>query len=286
VTDAACPTPISDGAVRRIVAASGSSFMIGMRVLPTERRRAIFALYAFCRIVDDIADGPGEPGPKLMRLDRWAGEIERVFAGAPRTPVGVELAWAAHRYALPRAELDLILDGMRMDAVGIVAPDPSVLERYLRRVAGTVGILSMRVFGAWRGERSQRFALSLARAVQLTNILRDVEEDAALGRLYLPAPLLAAVGLPADPTAVPGHPALPEARRRLGQAARSHFRRAEADVRAHDRLRLAPALLMMGPYERLLRRMEADWTRPPARRPGWLKVLDGARCAARGFATR
>jgi phytoene synthase len=200
--------------------------------------------------------------------------------------VGAELARAVERFALPRAEFELVLEGMRMDAGGIVAPDPATLDRYVRCVAGAVGILSMRIFGAWRNERSDRFALSLAKAVQLTNILRDVEEDAAMGRIYLPRPLLAAAGLPADPAAVPTHPALPEVRRLLGRAARAQFRRAEADARAHDWTRLLPALLMMGPYERLLLRMEADWARTPPRRPGWLKVLDGARCAARGFAIR
>lgn len=278
--------PSSSDVVRRIVAGAGSSFMIGMRVLPAERRRAIFALYAFCRIVDDIADGASGAGPKLMRLERWAAELDRVFEGRPRTAVGVELAWTAERYSLPRDEFELILEGMRMDAAGIVAPDPAALERYMRCVAGTVGILSMMIFGAWRGDRSRRFALSLAKAMQLTNILRDVEEDAAMGRLYLPAPLLVSQGMPLDPASVPGHPALPGARRILGAAARAHFRRARADARAHDWMRLMPALLMMGPYEMLLLQMETDWSRPARRRPGWLKAIDAARCAARGLATR
>ena len=278
--------PATGDAVRRIVAASGSSFTIGMRVLPAERRKAIFAVYAFCRIVDDIADGPWELGPKLMRLEHWTEEIDRVFGGRPRTPVGVELAWSVERYRLPRVEFDLMLEGMRMDAAGIVAPDIASLDRYVRCVAGTVGILSMMIFGAWRGDRSRRFALSLAKAVQLTNILRDVEEDAAMGRLYLPRSLLAGAGMPLEPTAVPGHPGLPGVRRVLGAAARAHFRRALADARAHDWLPLVPALLMMGPYEMLLLRMEADWSRPPPQPPGWLKALDAARCAARGLAIR
>ncbi len=282
----ALPGPAPHREVRRIVAASGSSFAAGMRLLPPRRRAAIFAVYAFCRVVDDIADGEGDAAVKLARLQRWEAELGRVYALAPRTPVGAELARAVERFALPRAEFELVLEGMRMDAGGIVAPEPATLDRYVRCVAGAVGILSMRVFGAWRDARSDRFALSLAKAVQLTNILRDVEEDAAMGRIYLPRPLLAAAGLPADPAALAAHPALPEARRLLGRAARAQFRRAQADARAHDWARLLPALLMMGPYERLLLRMEADWARRPPRRPGWLKALDGARCAARGFAIR
>ncbi len=185
--------------VRRIVADSGSSFAAGMRVLPRARREAIFAVYAFCRLVDDIADGHAPAAEKRERLDAWTDEVTRVFARVPRTAVGEELVRAVQRYQLPRHEFDLVIEGMRMDAEGMVAPDPQRLERYVRCVAGAVGLLSMRVFGAWRGDASRRFALSLARAMQLTNILRDVEEDAAMGRLYLPAPLLEAAGASVTP---------------------------------------------------------------------------------------
>ncbi len=165
--------------VRRIVAASGSSFTAGMRVLPRARRDAIFAVYAFCRIVDDIADGEDDPGAKRLRLDWWEGEVGRAYEGRPRSAVGDELARAARDHDLPMAELLLVVEGMRMDAGVIVAPDPATLDRYVRCVAGAVGILSMRVFGAWTGERSRRFALALAKGMQLVNILRDKEDDSA-----------------------------------------------------------------------------------------------------------
>ena len=272
--------------VRRIVSDAGSSFALGMRVLPRARREAIFAVYAFCRVVDDVADGPDSASVKREALDGWAEEIDRVFLGHPRTAVGEELARATRRYDLPRHEFDLVIEGMRMDAEGIVAPDPQRLERYVRCVAGAVGLLSMRVFGAWEGDRSRRFALSLARAMQLTNILRDVEEDACLGRLYLPGPVLAAAGIPPDPWLAWNHPQLPEARRLLGLVARKQFSRARAATAGHSRLRLLPALVMTGPYERLLAQMEADWSRPPARRPGWRKAADGLAAAAGGLALR
>ncbi len=272
--------------VRRIVADSGSSFAAGMRVLPRARREAIFAVYAFCRLVDDIADGHAPAAEKRERLDDWTDEVTRVFARVPRTAVGEELVRAVARYDLPRHEFDLVIEGMRMDAEGMVAPDPQRLERYIRCVAGAVGLLSMRVFGAWQGDASRRFALSLARAMQLTNILRDVEEDAAMGRLYLPAPLLEAAGVPPDPDLAWRHPRLPEARRLLGESARRHYLRARAARRGHAWPRLLPALVMMGPYERLLAQMEADWTCPPARRPGWRKMADGLACAAGGLAWR
>ncbi len=273
-------------AVRRIVAAASSSFATGMRVLPRRRREAIRAIYAFCRIVDDIADGdaPGarDPAARPAMLAAWEEEVLRARSGAPRTAVGAEIARAMGRYDLPLGEFLLVLDGMRMDSGGIVAPSSERLTAYVRRVSGAVGMLSMRCFGAWRGEASERFTTNLALALQLTNILRDVEEDAALGRLYLPAHVLRAAGVPEEPLAAAAHPNLPAARAALGREARTAFALAAIEIPAHDRLRLLPALLMMGPYERLLARMEADWSCPPARRSGFGKVLDGTRLAARG----
>jgi len=272
--------------VRRIVDAAGSSFAAGMRLLPRQRREAIFAVYAFCRVVDDIADSYAPPFEKLDKLAVWADEIDLVYRRIPRTAVGEELLRAIERYDLPRREFDMILEGMRMDADGMVAPDPQRLDLYVRCVAGAVGLLSMRVFGAWRGDASRRFALSLARAMQLTNILRDVEEDACLGRLYLPAPILEATGIPPDPLLAWCHPNLPEARRQLGQVARLQFARARAARAGHSWVRILPALVMMGPYESLLAEMEADWSRLPTRRPGWRKAADGLACAAGGLAWR
>jgi phytoene synthase len=284
-------TPARDAAqdaaeVRRIVAAAGSSFAAGMAILPSARRRAIHAVYALCRIVDDIADGdaPGcrDARGRAVRLDAWEDELSRAYSGDARTAVGAEIMRAQGAHALPEGEFRLILDGMRMDAEAIVAPTGEALEAYVRRVAGAVGILSMRCFGAWIGAPSERFALSLARGLQLTNILRDVEEDADRGRLYLPQHVLDACSIPPRAAEAARHPALPEARAMLGAEARAAFRSAEAEIGAHRRLPLLPALLMMGPYERLLARMEADWTRPPPRRSGLGKALDGARRALRG----
>ncbi|TFL16302.1 squalene/phytoene synthase family protein [Jannaschia formosa] len=286
---AAATTPAGDMAeVRRVVAQAGSSFAAGMRILPGPRRRAIHAVYALCRAVDDVADGdaPGcrDPATRARLLDAWNAEIAEVFAGRPRTAIGAEIARAAERIELPRREFELILEGMRMDAQAIVAPSAAELQAYIRRVAGAVGILSMRCFGAWLGPPSERFALSLASGLQLTNILRDVAEDAAMGRLYLPVHVLDAAGLPRDPAGAAAHPNLPLARAALGREARTAFEAAAREIPAHRRMPLLPALLMMGPYERMLRRWEADWSRPPPRRSRWGKVLDGVAVAvaARG----
>ncbi|WP_308914758.1 squalene/phytoene synthase family protein [Jannaschia sp. LMIT008] len=279
-------SPEADRAeVRRIVAQAGSSFAAGMRVLPRPRRDAIHAVYAFCRVADDIADGdlPGtsDPRTRAARLDDLQAEVAATEAGHPRTAIGTELARAIGRFDLPTAELHLLIDGMRMDAQAIVAPTAEALSEYVRRVAGTVGLLSMRCFGAWRGAPSERFALNLARGVQLTNILRDVAEDAAMGRLYMPRDVLDAAGMPHDVNAAT-HPNLPAARAALGKQARAAFDAALAEVPAHPRLPLVPALVMMGPYERLLRIMEGDWTAPPVRLSGRAKLRAGLAQAMRG----
>lgn len=257
-----------------------------MRVLPAKRRAAIHAVYAFCRIADDIADGddPAAPDAPSRRaaLDAWEEEAVRAHGGFPRTAVGAELARAADRYDLPLSEFLLMLDGMRMDIDGIVAPSSERLAAYVRRVAGAVGILAMHCFGAWRGPASERFALNLATGLQLTNILRDVEADARMGRLYLPGDVLAAAEVPMAPALAFGHDRLPLARAMLGAQARAAFAEAVVEVSAHSRARLLPALLMMGPYEGLLSRMEKDWTRPAPRRSTFRKLLDGTRRAAMG----
>lgn len=284
MTDAAFDIE-ADRGVRDVVAASGSTFVHGMRILSPPRRQAIFAVYAFCRVVDDIVDGPASPARKRAGLDLWDREIAAVFAGAPQTAIGRELRRAADGYDLPEREFHLILEGMWMDVTPVVAPDRETLEAYVRRVAGAVGMLSMRIFGAWRGAPSRDFALSLARGMQFTNILRDVEEDAMLGRVYLPRDILETAGVTPDPARIAADPNLPLARRALGRDARAAFRDACAAVPAHPRLRLTPAFLMMGPYERLLAGMELDWHRPAPRRPGWRKAVDGLVCLARGGAS-
>ncbi|GGL78329.1 squalene/phytoene synthase family protein [Wenxinia marina] len=267
-----------------IVRASGSSFAAGMRCLPRERRRAIVAVYAFCRTVDDIADGGGTVERRSAGLDAWQRELDRVRRDEAVTPVGTELAWAIRRFALPDEELDLVIEGMRMDVDGMCAPDSRTLDDYVRRVAGSVGLLSMHIFGAWQGDASRRFALSLAQALQLTNILRDVEEDAAIGRIYLPSELLTEAGVSPDPRTLPAAAGLPRVRGAIAAKARAAFDAAEAEIPRHSRLRLMPALMMMGPYERLLTEVERDTRRPPPPRTRLGKLRDGLVCILRGRA--
>jgi len=172
--------------VRTVVAGSGTSFYWGMRLLPPPKREAMFAIYAFCREVDDIADSDAPPDTKQGLLAGWRAEIEALYAGRPSRPTSLALAVPIERFDLPRAEFDAMIDGMEMDATAALrAPPMAQLERYCRCVAGAVGVLSVHVFGARAPDRVAG-AVALGEALQLTNILRDVAEDALRGRVYLP----------------------------------------------------------------------------------------------------
>lgn len=261
-----------------IVRRSGSSFRWGMRILPPPRRRAMYALYAFCRVIDDIADEPGDLSLRQARLDGWRAEVGRLYAGEPVTePIARALAPAIRRYALPRAEFDALIDGMETDLQGRnVAPSMSALQLYCRRVAGAVGLLSVRCFGAHEPE-ADSMAIALGEALQLTNILRDLGEDAAEGRLYLPAELLERHGVTArDPEAVIDDPRLPAMCRDLAARARQRYGEAQALISRCDRRAMKPAILMMAGYRALLDRLEdADW-REPRRRVSlspWRRLL-------------
>ena len=195
-----------------VLANARSSFAFGLRTLPAVRRRAMLAVYAFARIVDDIADSNATPGNKLSALDAWSEEVDRIYAGTPHSSVGYALADNVGRFDLPAREFHLMLDGMRMDVNGpIVAPSMHELACYTRRVAGTIGQLSVRCFGSKASPHRDAFALSLADALQLTNILRDISEDAANGRIYLPRELLAQFAVPADCATIAAHERPPNA---------------------------------------------------------------------------
>lgn len=261
------PTPVAadapvHGMTRAIVKRSGSSFTAGMRLLPRAGRDAMFALYAFCRVVDDIADGPWPAEERERLLAAWWREIEALYDDKPRSAIGLALAEAVETFGLPEREFLLMIEGMEMDATwGGEAPPRARLEAYVRRVAGTVGRLSIRIFGVQDLTVGDRFALNLARAFQLTNILRDVEEDAALGRLYLPADLLEAHQAPGLP-ALLGTPALVAVCGDLGEEAAQSFAAARADMPKLPRREIRPALMMMGVYEGYLAAMRAaGWSR-------------------------
>jgi phytoene synthase len=174
--------------------ASGSSFYTAMRLMPARERDAMFAIYAFCRKVDDIADdGIGTRPERHQKLDQWRADLDSLYAGSP-PPGAAFLAPAVVQYGLRKEDFRTILDGMDMDvAEDIVAPDLPTLDLYCERVASAVGRLSIKVFGMEEGP-GFKLAHHLGRALQLTNILRDIDEDADIGRLYLPREYLFTAG--------------------------------------------------------------------------------------------
>lgn len=262
---------------------SGTSFGPGMHILSKDRRAAMYAIYAFCREVDDIADDARPVAEKQAALAEWREEIERLYAGDPKTPTGVALLEHVRRFDLPRKEFILLIEGMEMDAEGpVVAPTMEGLFAYTRRVAGAVGMLSMPVFGAPRTRAAEDFALSLGDALQLTNILRDVEEDAGEGRLYLPRELLKKHGCPAIPEEIVDAPSLPKAREEMAGLAREKFARVRAALKELDWKILRPALLMMGVYERYLEKMTARGWANGREKPA-LSKLEKTLVAARWF---
>src|ERR1041385_8507763 len=175
-------------------ARSGSSFYYSFLFLPPERRRAITALYAFCREVDDIADDIEDTSLARTKLAWWRTEVANLFDGHPQHPVTRALQPFAERFGLDRGRMNEIIDGMEMDLVQHRYADFEALRRYCHRVAGVVGQLSASIFG-FRNAATLEYAESLGIAFQLTNIIRDVGEDARRDRVYLPADDLARYGL-------------------------------------------------------------------------------------------
>jgi phytoene synthase len=175
-------------------AASGSSFYYSFLFLPEERRRAITALYAFCREVDDVVDDCSDAATARATLGWWRQELAEVFHGAPQHPVGRALAEVAPRYNLAEARLAEIIDGMQMDLDYNRYPDFGTLKQYCHRVAGAVGLLSAEIFG-YGDRRTLDYAAGLGLAFQLTNIIRDVGEDARRNRIYLPLDEIARHGV-------------------------------------------------------------------------------------------
>jgi phytoene synthase len=166
-------------------AASGSSFYYSFLFLPQERRRAITALYAFCREVDDVVDECSDAAVARMKLAWWRNELAAAFHGTPQHPVARALAEVAPRYHLSEERLNEIVDGMEMDLQYNRYPDFDTLKLYCHRVASVVGLLSAEIFG-YQDRRTLEYAADLGMAFQLTNIIRDVGEDARRNRIYLP----------------------------------------------------------------------------------------------------
>lgn len=270
-------------AVEMIVRAAGTSFYQGMRVLPPDRRHAMYAIYAFCRIVDDIADESGTLDEKLAGLAGWQDRIAGLYRGVvDDLPVSRALAASIQRFQLRQQDFVAVIDGMRSDAESVVvAPTMAELDLYCDRVASAVGRLSVRAFGDSTVE-ADRVAFALGRALQLTNILRDLKEDADRGRIYLPREYLIEAGVPADPARLLSSPGLPVVCGRIASMAHGYFRDAQAAMDRCDRKAMKPARLMGATYAAILSELERHGWRDPGIRvslPKWKKLLLALRYA-------
>jgi len=261
---------LADAAVAQIpTVAAKSTFYLAMRLLEPERRDAMYAIYAFCRAVDDIADEEGDPVLRAQTLDAWRRDLDELFAGRIRARCSF-LAEPVRRHHLDRADFEAIIDGMAMDVErDIVAPDWETLDLYCDRVASAVGRLSVRVFGLADDPgplptAPKLLAYHLGRALQLTNILRDLDEDAARGRLYLPREALEAAGV-ADvtPAAVMARDSLDAVCAPVAARALGHYDEAAQLMGQLPKGPIKAPYLMGAAYRSILDKMTTRGYAPP-----------------------
>ncbi len=243
--------------------AHGSSFYAAMRIMPRGQREAMFEIYSFCSAVDDIADDPGPPEARLQQLEQWRRNIDAIYLGEKRNDLA-GLSTAVRDFKLESDDFRAIIDGMETDVrKNIQAPSFVDLDLYCDRVASAVGRLSSRVFRL-PPEEGKRLAEHLGRALQLTNILRDLDEDAAMGRLYLPREFLAEAGISAtDPASVLAHPALTEVCERIASLARWRFSEADKHMRIFPRRMVRTPRVMGEAYKSILKALVARGWAPP-----------------------
>ncbi|MDX1922863.1 MAG: presqualene diphosphate synthase HpnD [Alphaproteobacteria bacterium] len=254
-------------AVLDIVKNSGSSFLLGMMALPHERRMGMFGLYAFCRVVDDIADSELPAPERLTMLQEWRVHTANLFKGQASHPVMELLIDPVKEFQLVEKDFLSIIDGMEMDAQQVIfAPTWDELDTYCDCVASAVGRVSVRIFGE-PTENGSEVAYHLGRALQLTNILRDIDEDALRGRLYMPLEALEEAGISIDNHAmILQHASLDHACRAVARRAVEHFGAADEAMEKCERKAMKPARLMRDYYEKILRvLLEIGWDYPRPR---------------------
>ena len=243
---------MKDTASARLTRASGTSFYYAFRILPEEKRRAIFALYSFCRVVDDCVDEPDGEGEAGLR--RWMEEARRAYAGGAETEIGRDLAEAVARFPIPRACFEDIVEGCRMDLGIRRYATFADLRVYCERVASAVGLASIEIFG-YTNPQARRYAVELGVALQLTNILRDVAADAARGRLYVPLEDLDRFRVAEEQILRPQPEASAQLRLLLAyqaERAREHYAAAERLLPPEDRRSMASAEMMAAVYRQIL----------------------------------
>ncbi|MFQ5581746.1 MAG: presqualene diphosphate synthase HpnD [Mariprofundaceae bacterium] len=236
---------------------SGSSFFYAFLFLPEEQRRAIMALYAFCREVDDIADEVSEQDIATQKLSFWRQEIGRAFNGTPQHPIGKELDWARRNFQFSEELFAEIIDGMLMDVTRQPMLKPADLSLYCYRVAGVVGLLSIEIFG-YTSRKSRDFATHLGEALQLTNILRDLAEDAKTGRIYIPQEDRIRFQV-SDQDFRDGtlHEGMQLLLHHYSDKAEEAYRKATETLPEEDREHLRPSILMGAIYHAHLKRLQS-----------------------------
>lgn len=248
--------------------AAGSSFYAAMRLMPRVQRDAMFAIYAFCRAVDDIADDAmrGSREERAAELNVWRADLDALYQGGAASHAAF-LGPAIRQYGLRKADFLTVIDGMQMDVdTDIRGPDAATLDLYCERVASAVGRLSIKVFGMDE-EPGFDLAHHLGRALQLTNIIRDLDEDAQIGRLYLPSELLDAAGIATrEPGAVIASPAIDDVCRNIAALAHEHYEEAMRILSVRPRGSLRAPRLMAAVYSRILSKMESQGWAPPRSR--------------------
>jgi phytoene synthase len=243
--------------VSRLTRRSRSNFFYAFLCLPRRQREAIYAVYAFCRIVDDAVDLGRDHEEQRRTLGRWRDEIDRVYGGAPAHPAGQRLQQAVRAFPIPRAALLEIIAGVEMDLDHPTYETFEDLYPYCYRVASAVGLCCIEIFG-YTDAGAREYAVNLGVALQLTNILRDVQADARAGRVYLPQEDLGRFGVPAEDLAAGRYtPRFVALMRHEAERARAYYARAWAALPARDRRRLFAAEIMGHTYFALLRAMEA-----------------------------
>ena len=261
------PLTSATGGASAVTKVVRSSFYAALRILPADQREAMFQVYNFCRAVDDIADGGGPRAVKLAELARWRADLAGFYAGHGVSARVAGLAGPIEHFGLAQEDFDAVIDGMVMDAeADIRAPDWSMLDLYCDRVASAVGRHCVRIFRVPE-EQGGPLAHHLGRALQLTNILRDLDEDAALGRLYVPRTLLAGAGITeTEPLRVMLHPNIAVACIELVARARNHFAEAAQIMDVCPRATVRSPRLMASVYRRILDELAAQGFVAPRRR--------------------
>jgi len=242
---------------RDVTRQSASSFYYALRLLPPVRRKALYAVYAFCRAVDDAVD-EAEAGAASQLVAEWRAELERCYQGAPLHPVTVALAVSLEQFPVPKSALGAVIDGVEMDLLKSRYATFAELELYCRRVASAVGLASIEIFG-YTNPSARDYAVDVGLALQLTNILRDLSEDAERDRIYLPAEDLVAFGIPEEDLLRGVY------NRRFCELmefecarARQYYASAETKLPAEDAVSLRPAEVMRRTYAQVLDRIVAE----------------------------